>query len=176
MSAYTVSHLAHDAGVSVHVVRDYLLANLDGLWHYFTEKWLRLAQLGSDSNKSSWPTHPLWEVISNASWGDATQPALQRIRSSNLPIDDRLFTAGLGYVAAFMGREGTTNLSKGFRSFMNQADTYHRLRGESTARYVERKARVKGRLFSTINNRIHLDRVEALRQTEAYRKAREGEE
>ncbi|TBR15417.1 MAG: transcriptional regulator MerD, partial [Rugosibacter sp.] len=25
MSAYTVSHLAHDAGVSVHVVRDYLL-------------------------------------------------------------------------------------------------------------------------------------------------------
>lgn len=59
---------------------------------------------------------------------------------------------------------------------MNQADTFHRLRGESTARYVERKARVKGRLFSTINNRIHLDRVEALRQTEAYRKAREGEE
>ncbi|MDO8282476.1 MAG: hypothetical protein Q7U10_07620 [Thermodesulfovibrionia bacterium] len=22
-----------------------LLANLDGLWHYFTEKWLRLAHL-----------------------------------------------------------------------------------------------------------------------------------
>jgi len=153
-----------------------LLANLDGLWHYFTEKWLRLAHLDSDSNKSRWPTHSLWEIISKAYWGDATQPALQRIRASNLPTDDRLFTAGLGYVASFMGREGITNLSKGFRSFMQQADTYHRLRGESTAHYVERKARVKGRLFSTINNRIHLDRIEALRQAEAYRKAREGEE
>ena len=154
-----------------------LLANLDGLWHYFTEKWLRLAQLDSDSNKSRWPTHPLWEIISKASWGDAAQPALQRIRTaSHLPTDDRLFTAGLGYVASFMGREGITNLSKGFRNFMHQADTYHRLRGESTARYVERKARVKGRLFSTINNRIHLDRIEAQKQAEAYRKAREGEE
>ena len=28
MNAYTVSHLAHDAGVSVHVVRDYLLRGL----------------------------------------------------------------------------------------------------------------------------------------------------
>ncbi len=153
-----------------------LLANLDGLWHYFTEKWLRLAHLGSDSNKSRWQTHPLWEILSNASWGDATQPALQRIRASNLPTDDRLFTAGLGYVAAFMGREGITELSEGFGSFLHQADTYHRLRGESTARYVERKARVKGRLFSTINNRIHLDRIEALQRAEAYRKAREGEE
>lgn len=154
-----------------------LLANLDGLWHYFTEKWLRLAQLGSDSNKSRWPTHPLWEIISKASWGDAAQPALQRIRTaSHLPTDDRLFTAGLGYVASFMGREGITNLSQGVKNFMHQADTYHRLRGESTARYVERKARLKGRLFSTINNRIDLDQIEAQKQAEAYRKAREGEE
>ena len=28
MNAYTVSHLAHDAGVSVHVVRDYMLRGL----------------------------------------------------------------------------------------------------------------------------------------------------
>ena len=153
-----------------------LLANLDGLWHYFTEKWLRLTHLGSDSNKSRWQTHPLWEILCNASWGDVTQPALQRIRSSSLPTDDRLFTAGLGYVAAFMGREGITNLSEGFGEFLHQADFYHRLRGESTARYVERKARVKGRLFSTINNRVHLDRIESLQRAEAYRKAREGEE
>lgn len=152
-----------------------LMANLDGLWHYFTEKWLRLTHLGADSNKSRWQTHPLWEILSNASWGDVTQPALQRIRASNLPTDDRLFTAGLGYVAAFMGREGITNLSQGFRNFMHQADTYHRQRGESTAGYVERKARVKGRLFSTINNRVDLDRIEALRRAEAYRKARDGE-
>ncbi|MDO8348127.1 MAG: hypothetical protein Q7S85_09560, partial [Rugosibacter sp.] len=132
--------------------------------------------LDSDSNKSRWPTHPLWEIITNASWGDATQPAMQRIRASNLPTDDRLFTAGLGYVSAFMGREGITDMSQGFGEFLHQADTYHRLRGESTARYVERKARVKGRLFSTINNRAHLDRIESLRRAEAYRKAREGEE
>lgn len=153
-----------------------LLANLDGLWRYFTEKWLRLTYLGSDSNKSRWQTHPLWEILSNTSWGDVAQPTLQRIRASNLPTDDRLFTAGLGYVAAFMGREGITELSEGFGSFLHQADTYHRLRGESTARYVERKARVKGRLFSTINNRIHLDRIDSLQRAEAYRKAREGEE
>lgn len=153
-----------------------LLANLDGLWRYFTEKWLRLTHLGTDSNKSRWQTHPLWEILSNASWGDVTQPALQRIRASSLPTDDRLFTAGLGYVAAFMGREGITNLSQGVRNFMHQADTYHRMRGESTSRYVERKARLKGRLFSTINNRVDLDRIDALRRAEAYRKAREGEE
>ena len=58
---------------------------------------------------------------------------------------------------------------------MHQADTYHRMRGESTSRYVERKARLKGRLFSTINNRVDLDRIEALQRAEAYRKARDGE-
>jgi len=153
-----------------------LLANLDGLWHYFTEKWLRLTYIGTDSNKSRWQAHPLWEILSGASWGDSTQPALQRIRTSNLPTDDRLFTAGLGYVAAFMGREGITDLSQGFGEFLHQADTFHRLRGESTAGYVERKARLKGRMFSTINNRAHLDLIEALRSAKAYRKAREGEE
>lgn len=153
-----------------------LLANLDGLWRYFTEKWLRLTYLGTDSNKSRWPTHPLWEILSTAPWGNSTQPALQRIRASSLPTDERLFTAGLGYVAAFMGREGITNLSKGVRHFLHQAETYHRSHGESSANYVERKARFKGRIYSTINNRAHLDRIEALRQAEIYRKVREGEE
>jgi hypothetical protein len=153
-----------------------LLANLDGLWRYFTENWLRLTHLGSDSNKSRWPTHPLWEILSNTSWNDVAQPTLKRIRASNLPTDDRLFTAGLGYVASFMGREGITSMSQGVRSFLHQAETYHRQQGGSTARYLERKARIKGRLFSTINNRKEQDHVESLRRAEAHRKARDGEE
>ncbi len=50
-----------------------LLDKLGGLWKYLTENWLRLTELGTDSNKSRWQTHPLWNEIQSASWAPTPQ-------------------------------------------------------------------------------------------------------
>jgi len=52
-----------------------VLAQLELLWKYCTEEWLRYVDLStsSDTNKSRLPTHPAWEVIQSAySSHDAT--------------------------------------------------------------------------------------------------------
>lgn len=153
-----------------------LLDNLGGLWRYLTEDWLRLTEMGSDSNKSRWKTHPLWTDIQAAIWTKTPQLALERIRSSALPKDDRIFPSAIGYVSSLMAREGITDFDEGLGTFLHQAELYYKLQGGSLARHVEAKTRHKGRKFNTINNRTSRDAQEAQDGAESYLKARDGED
>ena len=76
-----------------------------------------------------------------------------------------------------MAREGITDWSEGLGVAIHEADIFHRRQGRSLAKYVERKAKVKGRLLSTINNRVNNaeDRKRIAQDAEAYRKAKDGE-
>ena len=154
-----------------------LLGNLGGLWSYLTRDWLRLAELSGDSNRSRWRSHPLWDVVAGVNWSETPQPALKRIRSSGLPRDEQIFTAFPGYIASLMAREGITDWGEGLGEALRQADKFHRLNGRSLARYVERKAKAKGRLFSTINNRLNHpeDLRRIAREAEEYRRAKDGD-
>lgn len=149
--------------------------NLGGLWKYLTEDWLRLAVTGNDSNKSRWETHRLWSDIQSAIWTPTPQLALERIRSSSLPRDERIFPSSAGYISSFMAREGITDWDEGLGTFMHQADLFFKLQGGSLAGQVEGKTRLKGRKFNTINNRTKLDAEHAKKVAEAYRKAKDGD-
>lgn len=153
-----------------------LLDNLDGLWKYLTEDWLRLTELGNDSNKSRWQTHPLWSDIQSAIWTTTPQLALERVRSSNLPQDERIIPGGLGYISSFMAREGITDWDEGLGTFLHFASTFFDQQGISLSDQVEGKARLKGRKFNTINNRIKLDAQQAIERAEAYRKGKGGDD
>jgi hypothetical protein len=155
-----------------------LLGNLGALWSYLTQDWLRLAVVEeSDSNRSRWTNDRLWGVVVGINWSDMPQPTLKRIRSSGFPRDEQIFTAFPGYIASLMAREGITDWSEGLGEALRQAEEFHRLQDQSLARYVERKAKVKGRLLSTINNRVNNpeDEKRIAQEAEAYRKAKDGE-
>lgn len=154
-----------------------LLGNLGALWNYLTQDWLRLAELSGDSNRSRWRNHPLWDVVAGVNWSELPQPTLKRVRSSGLPRDEQIFTAFPGYIGSLMAREGITDWSEGLGEALRQADKFHRLNGGSLARYVERKAKAKGRLFSTINNRANHpeERKRIAREAEEYRRAKDGD-
>jgi hypothetical protein len=154
-----------------------LLPNLGALWSYLTGDWLRLAEPSKDSNRARWPNHPLWNALATINWTELPQPTLKRIRSSGLPRNEQIFTAFPGYIASFMAREGITDWSEGLGEALRQADQFHRLNGGRLSRYVERKAKVKGREFSTIDNRKgHPEDVKRVAEdARAYRKAKDGE-
>lgn len=157
-----------------------LLERITGLWLYACEDWLRLCILQfGDDNRSRWPSHPFWNAMSCAEWQYASCPAIVRVRSSGLPSDQQLFTVPLGYVASFMAREGITDWDEGLGAYLAEASAYHQnSTSGSMALYVQRKTRLKGREFSTINNRIHhpADQMAEIHGAEAYRSARDGED
>jgi hypothetical protein len=152
-----------------------LLDNLSGLWRYSTENWLRLSVLGNDSNKSRWPTHPLWSEVQQAVWTKSPQLALERVRASGLPMDERIFPGGLGYISSFMAREGITDWDEGLGTFLFHASTFFEQQGLSLAELVEGKAKLKGRKFSTINNRRKIDAELARLGAKEYLRAKDGE-
>ena len=155
-----------------------LQSKLGGLMQYLAQEWLRLAVVQeSDGNRSRWANDPFWDAIQGVNWSELPQPTLKRVRSSGLPQDEQIFTAFPGYIASFMAREGITEWSEGLGEALRGAEAFHRGTGRGLARYVERKAKVKGRLLSTINNRINNpeDRKRIARDAEAYRKAKDGD-
>jgi hypothetical protein len=160
--------------LSIESVPD-LLNNLDGLWKYFTEDWLRLTEIGNDSNKSRWQTHQLWSDIQSTIWTPSPQLALERVRASGMPCDERIIPAGMGYIASLMAREGITDLDEGLGTFLHFASTFYEQQGTTIAEQIEAKARVKGRKLNTINNRLELDALQAKEHATAYRKAKDGE-
>ena len=155
-----------------------LLGKLGALWNYLAQDWLRLAVLSeADSNRSRWPNLRLWDVVAGVNWSELPQPTLKRIRSSGFPRDEQIFAAIPGYIASLMAREGITDYSEGVGEAFHRADAFHRLKGRSLASYTEQKARVKGRLLSTINNRVNHpeDRKRIDEAAEVYRKAKDVE-
>jgi hypothetical protein len=151
---------------------DQLNANLAGLWGYATQSWLRLAvDVPWESNRSRWPTHPLWEQLAAVDWGNPTAPLLTRYRKSRVPSDDRLFVNGLGGLTSFMAREGITDLAEGIGEFLAQVEAYHDARGANGGRdlrsYVAQKVAVKATKYNTLRNESP--------EAAGYRKASDGE-
>jgi len=156
---------------------DELLGNLGALWAYLTGDWLRLAEVAADSNRSRWPNQALCNAVASVDWSDVPQPTLKRIRSSGLPRDEQIFTAFPGYIAALMAREGITDWDEGLGLALHAANEFHMRNGKSLRRYVEGKAKSKGRQLSTVDNRKNLpeERRRIQAEAEAYRKAKDGE-
>ncbi len=132
-----------------------LVANCGGLWRYACEDWLRLVQLsGSDQTRSRWPTHPLWELLTQASWSAGPAEPLSRISAARVPSDDRLFVNGLAGITSYMAREGIDSLEEAVAAFVEAAERFHRDRDPDAsaqlARYVGTKVIEKTRRFNLL--------------------------
>ena len=131
-----------------------LLENVEGIWRYCTEKWLRLSIPGEDDNQSRWPTHPLWSALQAVKWGDVSHPALVRTRQISIPPDERLFRGGLGFMTTFMAKKGILDLDEGVGEFLHEASQYFSNQGATLDGYVDGKVREKGAKLATIDNRL----------------------
>lgn len=152
------------------------------LWAYLTQDWLRLSvPLGGDSNRARWPTHPLWNQISETFGEQGEQPRLQRFTPMRLPADERLFVHGLGGLTSFMAARGIDDMSEGIGKFFHQASEFHNSRSSlkqlGLQLYLDRKVKGKSRLYNSINNRRNLavEQIEQADKADNYIKARDGE-
>lgn len=161
---------------------DHLLRLQSALWIYLTQDWLRLAvPAPSDTNRTRWPTHPLWDQIVRVFDQQGEQPKLKRFSSMRLPADERLFVHGLGGLTSFMAARGIEDMSEGIGEFFHQATEFHNSRSSlkhlGLELYLDRKVKGKGRRYNSLNNRRNLadDQIEGADKADAYQQARDGE-
>ncbi len=156
-----------------------MLSLLGSYWSYCCNDWCRLTIPNSnDSRRSRWPTHPMWESLSQVEWGSLEVVPLMRPRKDRPPSDEALFINGLGAITSFMAREGIEDWSEGFGEYIAQAKAFHDDRCKMPfSAYISRKRKEKERRFNTRHNNESNGQsiVERLDQAEAYRKAKDGE-
>lgn len=158
-----------------------LQTNLQGLWAYFTEDWLRLTIPDeSDHNPSRWPLHPFWSAISATSWYLEDQPRLKRFRKLRIPEKDRLFRATLGYIASFMAREQIEDFGEGIGELLRQMRGHMDIEGrpfdKGFDQFLQERVAAKGRLYNTLDNTRKLTPAELQASKDAYRRAQDGQD
>ncbi|WP_026600232.1 hypothetical protein [Methylomonas sp. 11b] len=130
-----------------------LLAKISALWRYSLGSWLQLTIPNpSDSSKSRWPLHPVWESLLALEWNVPLVGIDIRAKASALPSDRYLFINGLAALTSFMAREGIRDPEEGFEAFKNAARYFHNMQsdynGKSFTDYVLEKAAAKARQFN----------------------------
>ena len=156
-----------------------LLGKQAALWHYLTHDWLRLSIPNSnDSKRDRWPNQPLWDAIAGVYALPIDQPRLQRFRPARLPADERLFVHGLGGLTSFMASRGIEDFGEGLGEYLQQAQEFHRAKGEPFQSYVGRKVKAKARKYNTIENQKNM--IGAARrlkeEAEAYKCEKDGDD
>ncbi len=153
-----------------------LLEKQAALWHYLTADWLRLSIPNpADSKRDRWPNHPLWDAIAGVYAQALDQPRLHRFRPARLPADERLFVHGLGGLTSFMASRGIEDFGEGLGEYLQQAQEFHRAKGEPFLEYVGRKVKAKGRRYNTIDNQKNLASAseQLAQEAEAYRREKD---
>ena len=130
-----------------------LLAQQAPLWRYLTEDWLRLAIPNSnDATRTRWPTHPVWQAISQAYDLSSDQPRLKRFHPQRLPRDDWMMVNGLGGLTSFMASRGIEDFGEGLGEYLHQAKQFHKINGGDFHAYIDRKVKAKARKYNTLDN------------------------
>lgn len=145
------------------------------LWSLANDGWLRLTlPQEADETRSRWPNHPVWDVLSNAQWGEDRDEPIYRSRKTRPPSEQHLFINGIGGITSLMAIKGITDFDQGMAEFQRAAHSYHhRVLFPKTAKslrvYAREKAAEKARRFNT-----HFDGDKSGFSAEVYRKAKEG--
>ena len=117
-------------------------------------RWLRLVVPSpTDKTKERWPSHPLWDVLTNADWGVERGEALTRTRKTRPPSDQFLFVNGIAAITSYMAREGIADFDEALQRFGSDAHKYHLQKSRYTdmtlLTYARQKAQSKARYFNT---------------------------
>jgi hypothetical protein len=111
---------------------------------------MQLAQpTGDDSNRSRWPTDPVWEAIQRAQFSATLEQALTRlptVRHDLAQVDAELY--GLLKLRAVIRGEyldTTATLSQELHAFSDRMEEVDAERGRDFAEEVREKARMQGK-------------------------------
>lgn len=153
------------------------MANLNGLWSYASNEWLRLTLPSeTDQNRSRWPLHPLWGFISSVDFETNGGSLSREFSAQRVPSDQRLFDHAFSVLTSFMAREKITDFYQGMDA-LNTA-LYHYLNnramnaGASFDDFVDERIAVKAKRYNSILNQAEASERDS---AEAYRKLSDGE-
>jgi len=145
------------------------LDHLNDLWTYFVglppehdhapdatyRGWLRLTMPQDDSNRTRWPTDPIWKLIQQAMFSDRPPLALQRgkrVAHDLEQIDAELY--GLFKLRSMLHErqmDETLTLSLELRAFAERMDTVDSERQRDYYEGVREKAPMLGRAVPFLN-------------------------
>ncbi len=85
--------------------------SLGPLWAHCTRDWLRLAEVNhTDSNRSRWATHTLWERLQVApTWNTGTEALKRAPDAHRAPTDAWFSIHGLAALTSLMARDGLSD-------------------------------------------------------------------
>ena len=157
-----------------------LLVNQGPLWRFACNEWLRLCIPNEkDSNNSRWPTHPLWQSLSEITWENNSKKPLKRIRKQRIPSDQSLYVNGIAGITSFMAIYGITDLYDGIEKYITEAKAFHDSRGrfidETFGSYVRKKVSEKGLRYNSISNALKKDQATKKKEAKTYQSGKDGE-
>jgi hypothetical protein len=144
------------------------LDHLSDFWAYFAglppehdhapdathRGWLRLTQPQDDTNRTRWPTDPVWEVIQRAQFSDAAPLPIQRgkrVAHDLEQIDAELYGLfKLRSVLCDRQMDETMTLSLELRAFAERMDAVDQQRERDYYEAVREKARMLGRAVPNV--------------------------
>lgn len=101
---------------------DGLMRNQGGIWAYATQTWLRLTEpRQGDSNRARWPTHPLWQALSEVRWRLDDEPLIRRFSTARTPAEGRLCRFLISYITSYMALHRIIDYEEGVRKFLESA-------------------------------------------------------
>ena len=162
---------------------DSVLDNLNGLWRYATEEWLRLTvPNGADATRTRWPTHALWQTLSAIDWSSPQGVLLDKCSTARTPTELRLITVVLGAMTSYMALHNIDDRNEAIdqltsKLYEHYSDVAFRKEMDFDD-YLAYRIAVKSREFNKAINAPGL--TEALKQgfveegAEAYRRASKG--
>lgn len=106
-----------------------LMRDMGGIWGYATHTWLRLAvpQEG-DCNRARWPTHPLWEQLSEIRWQLVDEPLTRKFSPERAPSQERLVRLYMGLLTSFMASQKLQGFGEGQQALLERARVFHEWR------------------------------------------------
>lgn len=133
-----------------------LIERQGGIWQHATHHWLRLAEpQKSDSNRSRWPTHPMWAELAEIRWQLDDVPLERKYSPARPPSEERLLRLVMAALTSFMAIHGLTQFRAGIKAFLGRFKVFHEARCEqklntTLEEFVELEARNKGRRFNSL--------------------------
>lgn len=108
-----------------------LISSINDVWQYCTNKWVRLSLPDeSKKNRARLKTHPLWQEIQNAQFGDGAFKGINRkLRKDRMPEEKHLYPQSLGFISTFCACNGHEDV--------NVRTMYHYL--EAIKSYFEKR-------------------------------------
>lgn len=159
------------------------LDNLNGLWSYATDEWLRLAiPQDTDKTRSRWPIHPLWGYLSSIDWGTPGGPLTREFDPMRAPADSKLYSMYLAALVGFMAKRGLQDLYQAQEAMIADVVSYFMGKayqeGIPFDQYIAERVALKVRQYGSGLNAPDgldaLDQAKAASAAAAYRKASRG--